>query len=56
MDLDAEVDLFIKGLDLKGGELKAPSATVAATFKLLCQRTGLSPVTRQIYLINRGGT
>jgi phage recombination protein Bet len=56
MDLNDEIDLYIKSLpktDYKKNKLVPPTVDKVAEFRLICQRTGLSPVTRQIYLIPR---
>jgi phage recombination protein Bet len=54
VNLDQEIDVFVAQLAADNGGKGPPKATVDA-FRILCHRTGLSPVGRQIYLINRGG-
>jgi hypothetical protein len=49
MNIAEEVDLYVKGLD------KKPPPNVVDSFKVICERSGLSPLSRQIYLIERGG-
>lgn len=47
MNLHDEVDLYVKGLAAR------PSADEIAAFQVICERTGLSPIARQIYLVGR---
>ncbi len=49
MNIDQEVDLYVSTLTPR------PPTAEVAKFKILCQRTQLSPVTRQIYLLPRKG-
>jgi phage recombination protein Bet len=56
MNLQQEIELYVAGLpktDYRGDKLKPPAQQVLDSFRLICERTGLSPVTRQIYLVPR---
>jgi phage recombination protein Bet len=57
VNLHDEVALYFSTLPKsdKNGPIKPPDAKMAAVFELICERSGLSPVTRQIYLVNRKG-
>jgi phage recombination protein Bet len=56
MNLDDEIDLYLRNLkmtDHAGDKLTPPTKGDVDSFRVICHRTGLSPITRQIYLVPR---